>query len=223
MARFILKALIGVFLFVALIFVMLSITILKTETRIKNEIDYAVMLSVRRTPDAKELFHVIRPYLDILAGSEELHSREVFFMQRILYAPGEGIIREHNWGIVPWLSSDEINAVKVLLYEEYEGARNRNIAFSETGLSVTLYAFPLHSPTGVDAYLAFTFNESVLDYPDREIIKVEPLGDNWYLTTFATIPPNEVINYYYAVGVFVFLALISLGILIWGIKTHRFA
>ena len=222
MIRFIFKIFIILFAVLTVLTALLTNTARRSALSELAAIEHAVELNFSRLPQARELFTELRPDLDILSGSDELYAREVLFVPRLLLTSGEEIIWRAQWELVYWLTPDELQAVETLLFNDIEGARDRSIAFSEDAMSVTIFAAPFHSLTGVNAWLAFSYKDCVLIFPDHHVVYTENLDDSWYLTIYAEIPQINVVPFLVVMFVFFAVTLILLGILIWGSKTKRF-
>ena len=223
MIKFTLKALFILFLFFAILTGFLANVVWRGDQRQVDTIERAIELSQNRLPQARELFYELRPELELLADSEELHLRRVYFLPSLLYDRSEDVlIFRSQWDSVPWITPDELLAIDTLLFKDIEGARDRSVNFSENGLTVIIYATPFHSLVGVSAWLGFSYLDSVLLRPEEHhVVYFEPLDDVWYLTIISIVPTNKTIYYIVAMCILFSLALISLGILIWGNKTKR--
>jgi hypothetical protein len=195
-----------------------------TDVRVNGEIEHATSLAHNRLPQARELFDELRPYFDVLSASDELYQREAYILPHLIFTPdNQEFIAHAQWGNIPWLTPDELEAINVMLFRDIEGARDQRITFSDEAVTVTIYATPLHSPTGVDAWLGMSYRESVLAYPEHEIILIEPLVDDWHLTLYASKPSNIAQPFLIATIILAVVAIIFLAIYIWGVKTKRFA
>jgi hypothetical protein len=196
----------------------------QTDVRINNAIEHAVSLSYNRLPHARELFTELRPYLDTLSASDELFQRGVFIEPRALFCPIEGELIWHSqWPNLPWLAAEELEAIEIMMFGEFEGARDQSIIFSDDAMTVTIYGFPLHSPAGVNAWLGISYRDSLIaHYPEHEVIMVEPLESNWYLTIYAEVHSNIAQPFVVGTIILAVMTVILLSIYIWGSKTGRF-
>ena len=221
MITFILKIFIVLFAVVAIFLGFFANTARQLDIEQHAAIERAIELTDWRVSQAHELFVEIRPYLDVLAGSEELRSREVFFVPGLLYVPEDDLlIWRSEWDDTPWLSPDEVYAVNALFQKDIEGARDRVINFSESGMTATIFGLPLHAHDA-RAWLGFTYRDTVV-FPELYVVRTEALDDDWYLSTTAFIHVNTFPPLLIATLLAALASLATLGILLWGIKTERF-
>lgn len=220
MKEFVLKVFIVIFALVAIFIGSLANTARQHDIEQRAAIERALELTEGRVSQAHELFVEIRPYLDVLAGSEELHSREVFFVPGLLFAAGDDLLLwRSEWSEAPWLSSDKTHAVDTLLRKEIAGARDRIISFSETGMTATIFGIPLHAHNA-RAWIGFSYNETVA-FPELREVRTEALGDNWYLSTMAIVHVNSFPPILITTLVFVLLTLAAIYVLFYWQKTGR--
>ena len=211
----ILKIFIVFFLGLAIFLGVLANTVRQHDIGQRTLLDRAIeQVGGRVAQQVREIFVEVRPYLDTLAGSEELHSREVSFAPGLLHAPNDDLLVWRNqWDEIPWLSPDKINAIDTLLWEDVPASRRRSINFSGTGMTLTIFIdIPYRAPN-TRAWLGLSYRDTVV-FLDNHVVSTEVLDDDWYLSTISIVHVNASTPIIIWALVLITLSLVGTGVLI---------
>ena len=222
MKEFIVKICIVAFVLLAIFLASLTHTTRQHDIGERALLDRSIeQVGGRVAQQVREIFVEVRPYLDMLAGSEELHSREAAFAPSLLYAPNDDLlVWRDQWDEIPWLSPSKIHAIDTLLWEDVPSARGRNINFSETGMTVTISIDSPYRAPNTRAWHGLSYRDTVV-FLDTFVVSTEALDDGWYLSTIARVHVDAFPPILIWTLVFVALALTGIGLLIFWEVTGR--
>lgn len=191
----------------------------------RNSLEHSIAIAVNRLPQAHDFFLQNRHKLELLSLSEELHTREVTILPGLLISVADDMLWwPQQWDEIPWLTAELEEAALALLLTDTPGAHDVSIVFSESSMNFTLFATPLHAVLHGQrphAWVVISYGET-LTWSNRGIVHTEPLESGFHLTITSEQPRNEARVYLLITILFAALSLVSLVVLIWGIKTYRF-
>jgi len=199
----------------------------QTDEELNALIDRSVVLAEARLDQAEEFFFENRQKFELLGRAEELQARNVTFISNMMISVADDEIWwASQWGQLPWMTPEIGNAVLELLHTDTPGALDLSIVYNNNTMHFTLFATPLHAVLHnqqQQAWVMINYGEASPPWENRHVVHTQPIEDGFYLTITALQHRNEAFRFLLITILFVVLAIASFVVLIWGIKTYKFA